>query len=165
MRIRDALAVALLVLGVGTLQGVAQQAGSGTLTTQDYIDIEQLYARYNHLIDSGDAEGYAALFTPDGSFNANKGHEALVSFIKNRNAPNLRHWNTNLVISPAPDGARGMVYLMFLNVAERPATVGNAGKYEDTLVKTPQGWRFKTRVNRIEGAAPAAAPPAAPNPR
>ena len=154
MKMRDLLPVVFLVLGLGVLRGSAQQAGSGTLSAEDYIDIQQLYARYNHLIDSGDAEGYAALFTPDGSFNTNKGHDALVAFIKNRTGVNLRHWNTNLVITPSPDGVRGTVYLMFLNVAERPATVGNAGKYEDTLVKTPQGWRFQTRVNRIEGAAP-----------
>lgn len=153
---RRTVVVAVLMLSVAALRGTAQQSAGGTLTTQDYIDIQQLYARYNHLIDSGDAEGYAALFTPDGSFNTNKGHDGLVAFIKNRNAPNLRHWNTNLVITPTPDGARGSVYLMFLNVGTRPATVGNAGQYEDTLVKTPQGWRFRTRVNRIEGAAPPA---------
>lgn len=161
---RRILIVGLLVLGVADVayRSDAQQRRDASLSTQDYIDIQQLYARYNHLIDGGDAEGYAALFTPDGSFNNNKGHDALVAFIKNRNAPNLRHWNTNLVITPTAEGASGAVYLMFLNVAERPATVGNAGKYEDTLVRTPQGWRFKTRVNRIEGTAPPNPPAQAP---
>lgn len=37
-----------------------------------------------------------------------------------------------------------------------------AGKYEDTLVKTAQGWRFKKRTNRREG--PPAAAPATPTP-
>jgi hypothetical protein len=163
MRTRLVCTVTLVVGAVAL--ALAGQQSVGKLSPEDYIEIEQLYARYNHLIDSGDAEGYASLFTPDGSFNANKGHDALVQFIRNRNAPNLRHWNTNLVITPTAEGARGAVYLMFLNVAGRPAAVGNAGKYEDTLVKTPQGWRFKTRVNRIEGEAPTSPTPTTPNPR
>ena len=160
MRVRAMMLVAGLTL-LGVVRPSASQ-GTTTLTTQDYIDIQQLYARYNHAIDGGDADGYAALFTPDGSFNANRGHDALVAFIKNRNGANLRHWNTNLVITPTADGAKGSVYLMFLDVSARPARVGNAGKYDDTLVKTPQGWRFKTRVNRLEGPEPAGVPVPAP---
>ena len=160
MRVRTFVLAALVALVV--LPRPAASQSTPTLTTQDYIDIQQLYARYNHAIDGGDADGYAALFTPDGSFNANRGHDALVAFIRNRNGANLRHWNTNLVITPTADGARGSVYLMFLDVSARPAKVGNAGKYEDTLVKTAQGWRFKTRVNRLEGPDPA--PGAVPAP-
>lgn len=34
------------------------------------VEIHQLYGRQCHLIDSGDAEGWAATFTPDGVFNS-----------------------------------------------------------------------------------------------
>jgi len=160
---RNALAVLLLSIVLGGVAWLhAQQNGRGALTTQDYIDIQQLYARYNHAIDGGDAEAYAALFTPDGSFNNNNGHDALVAFIKTRNGANLRHWNTNLTITGTPEGASGSVYLMFLNVGVRPPVVTGAGKYEDALVKTAQGWRFKKRVNRPEG--PPATTPAAAQP-
>jgi hypothetical protein len=77
------------------------------LTADDYLEIPQLDARYNHAIDSGDAEGYANLFVPDGSFNNDIGHDALIAFIKNRNGANMRHWNTNLVITPTSEGANG----------------------------------------------------------
>jgi len=166
MSSRRTVAVAILASVLAFTPPVhAQLAGGGTLTGQDYIEIQQLYARYTRMIDGGDAEGYAALFTPDGSFNNNKGHDALVAFIKNRNGANLRHMNVNLVILPTPEGASGSVYNFFLNVGERPPVITAASQYEDTLVKTPQGWRFKTRVNRTEGPPAAAAPqppPAAP---
>ncbi len=44
-------------------------AAAGGLSAQDYFEIQQLYARYNNAIDSGDAEGWAATFTSDGVFN------------------------------------------------------------------------------------------------
>ena len=38
------------------------------LEISDRIEIEELLARYCHRVDHGDAEGWAALFTPDASF-------------------------------------------------------------------------------------------------
>jgi hypothetical protein len=135
--------------------------GAGTLTTQDYIDIQQLYARYNNAIDAGDGEAYAGTFTPDGVFNTFTGHDALVGFIKNwrdnLNGATRRHWNTNLVITPTPDGASGTVYLFLMDLSVRPPVIGSAARYEDSLVKTGQGWRFKKRTTRGD-------PPPAPRP-
>jgi hypothetical protein len=149
-----------IVVAIAIAGAAHAQTRPGMLTTQDYVEIQQLYARYVHAIDSGDAETYAALFTPDGSFNDNIGHDALVAFIRNRNGAGVRHINTSLVITPTAEGAAGAVYNMFLNVAANPPAITGASQYRDTLVRTPQGWRFKTRVNTREGA-PAPAPPAA----
>ncbi len=151
-----AVVLVALVLGAAASWSFAQQA-KGSLTTQDYVEIQQLYARYNFIIDSGDAEGYAALYTPDGSFNTFTGHDALVGFMKNRNGANQRHWNTNLMITPTPEGANGAVYLMLINVGVNPPAIGTAAKYSDQLVKTPQGWRFKKRQTSRDGVSPAAA--------
>src|SRR5258708_2466783 len=161
---RNALIVLSLSLVVGGVTWSHAQQRATKLTADDYIEIQQLYARYNHAIDSGDAEGYANLFVPDGSFNNNIGHDALIAFIKNRNGANMRHWNTNLVITPTPEGASGAVSLMFLTAGLTPPVVTGAGKYDDTLVKTAQGWRFKKRTNRREGP-PAAAPAPADRPQ
>ena len=72
-----AAVTALLLSG-----GFTQVAWADGLSTQDYVDIEQLYAQYNHAIDSGDAEAWAATFTADGSFNKFTGHEALAGFVR-----------------------------------------------------------------------------------
>jgi actinorhodin biosynthesis protein ActVIA len=130
---------------------VSAQQSSARLTTQDYNDIQQLYARYNLAIDTGNGEAWAATFTPDGVFNnTNKGHDALVQFIKDwrekRDGANRRHLNSNMVLTPTADGANASIYLLLLNVGVRPATIATTGIYEDVLVRTPQGWRFKSRI-------------------
>ena len=52
--------LALVLVAGGAATAGAQ--GSTALTTQDHIDIQHLYARYNQTIDSDDAEGWAGTF-------------------------------------------------------------------------------------------------------
>ena len=148
-----------------TILGFTRVAWAAELSTQDYIEIEQLYATYNHAIDSGDAEGWAATFTPDGTFNKFAGHDQLVGFIQQwkekMNGGNRRHWNTNLRITPTTDGAAGAVMLMLLDAGVKPAAILSTGTYNDTLVRTPEGWRFKTRMIKSDAPAQAPAAPAA----
>jgi hypothetical protein len=157
---RRALAVfvaTLVVVGVGLVR-----AQKPSLSTQDYIDIQQLYAKYNEALDSGDGEAYAATFTPDGIFNNNKGRDALLAFVQQwkekMNGMSRRHWNNNLIITPTAEGATGSVYLLLVDISARPPVFAAAAKYSDVLVKTPQGWRFKQRTTRADSA------PAAPKP-
>jgi actinorhodin biosynthesis protein ActVIA len=146
-----------------TILGFTRAASADGLSTQDYIDIEQLYATYNHSIDSGDAQAWAGTFTPDGTFNKFAGHDQLVGFIaqwkEKMNGGNRRHWNTNLRIVPSKDGAEASVFLMLLDVGTKPASIVATGMYSDTLVKTAAGWRFKSRQTKMDTAAPAAAAP------
>ena len=101
-----------------TILGFTRVAWADGLSTQDYIDIEQLYSTYNHAIDSGDGEAWAATFTPDGTFNKFAGHDQLVGFIQQwkekMSGGNRRHWNTNLRIVPSKDGASASVFLMLV---------------------------------------------------
>src|SRR5688572_3473517 len=112
---------------VVALAFAAVSAHAAELTTQDYIDIEQLYATYNHAIDNGDGEAWAATFTPDGSFNRFQGKDALVGFIKTwrekMNGANRRHWNSNLRITPSAEGANAVVMLMLLDVGAQPPVI------------------------------------------
>lgn len=147
-----------------TILGFVRVAQADGLATQDYIDIEQLYATYNQAIDSGDAEAWAGTFTPDGTFNKFAGHDQLVGFIQQwkekMNGGNRRHWNTNLRILPSKEGATASVFLMLLDVSTKPPSIVATGTYSDTLVKTASGWRFKTRATKMDApAAPAAAKP------
>ena len=64
-------AAGLLALGIALGAGYdSLRSQAPGLTTQDYIDIEQLYIAYTNAIDFGDPEGldYAGVFTPDGVF-------------------------------------------------------------------------------------------------
>ena len=155
---RKLLALLGLVLACGTTWAYAQKAA--TLTAQDLVDIQQLYAKYNWTLDAGDSEGYASTFTPDGVFNNNVGHDAIVKFADTFHAgmgAHVRHWNTNLMITPTAEGAHGQVYLVLVDFANKPATIATSASYSDELVKTAQGWRFKKRATK--GDAPPAPKP------
>ncbi len=67
------------------------------------------------------------------------------------NGTSSRHVYTNLRITPTSEGAHGFVYFNQLDVRTRPPTNTVSGIYEDTLVKTANGWRFKKRVHTHDG--------------
>jgi hypothetical protein len=138
-------AMVLSLVVVGTAWTYAQNGRAGALTAQDYVDIQQLYARYNWAIDAGDVESYVALYTPDGSFNTFNGADGLRTFMKNRQGGTRRHWNSNLVIMPSPEGASGKVYLVLVDVGLKPPAISSAARYEDRLVKVNGRWLFKKR--------------------
>ena len=132
---------------VGIAWGFTRNStAAGTLTTQDYADIQQLYSQYYQTIDAGDSEAWANTFTADGVFNATRGHDALVE--SNRrggtNKP-LRHLHSNLKLVPTAEGADGHVYVVQIDITAKPISISTYSRYDDKLVKTPQGWRFKIR--------------------
>ena len=161
---RKVLALVGIALFSGTAWIAAQTSGGKALTTQDLVEIQQLYAKYNWTIDAGDGEGYASTYTPDGVFNTTTvGHDALAKFAGTFHSglgSHVRHWNTNLMILPTPEGASGQVYLVLVDFGTKPATIATSAAYSDELVKTAQGWRFKKRATKGD-AAPPAVPPVA----
>ena len=139
-----------------TLVGVSVSEAQSPLTAEDHAEIQQLYARYNLAIDSGDAEGWADVFTADGVFGNSEGRAALIEFANGFHegqGGNARHWNTNIHVTGTADGAEGTCYLLLWNVGVRPATVIVSGIYHDTLVKTAAGWRFTSRRADIDAPA------------
>ena len=150
-----ALSTALAIGSAAASVALAQQkVTGGTLTAADYIEIQQLVARYGYAVDThaDNGYGYADLFTADGVFGETKGREALAELARNtqkeRGGPAFtRHYLTNVIIYPTPEGARGNQYLMAVDVSEggRPSTIVHGGRYDDVYVKTAVGWRFKSR--------------------
>jgi ketosteroid isomerase-like protein len=123
------------------------------LTTEDLLEIQGLAARYNHAIDSGDADAFLATFVESGVLDAGPlkvdGHAALKEFAERFStsvrAP--RHIATNLVIDGDGDRATLKAYVqMFAMTGEPPKqTITAAGKYDDTLVKEDGTWKFVQR--------------------
>ena len=134
----------------------AKTSRPATLAAADYVEIQQLVARYPYAVDmhGGDGSAYAALFTPDGSFGTQaKGTAQLAELAaktnKDRSGPAYtRHFVTNVVIKPSPEGATGRSYLVDLDISEggKPTTILQGGHYNDVYVKTSQGWRIKSRT-------------------
>jgi len=125
-----------------------------SLTASDYLEIAQLVASYGHALDSGygkgeNGEAYANLYTADASFAGSTGHDQLVRLgqIQPRGPDFVRHYLTNHVIEPMPGGAKGKEFLAVIDIGEngKASSLFLGGHYEDTYVKTPEGWRIKTR--------------------
>lgn len=174
---RSSLTIAVLSCSIvaffsGRLElgGATAQAQTGSLTALDYFEITQLVNRYAYGIDTCANNGYdyANLFTEDGVFidkNSDagfaaggrvlaQGREALAALVGGgsrgcETAPVWTDWShlmLNHEITPSPEGATGRVYLVQLGM-RGPGSVDRHGGYEDVYVKTPEGWRIKSRTH------------------
>jgi hypothetical protein len=153
-----------------------------TLGPMDIFEIQQLVARYSKAIDSCSNNGYdyADLFTEDGFFAAtnkdgaifgkNQGRDKLaeVSGGGVRGCKNVRwiengrrHVYVNQIIEATPEGAKGTVDMLMMMGKDEPGKITHEGYYEDTFVKTPKGWRFKSRIHH--GCSNCGNRPAAPS--
>jgi len=149
MLTRKTLSALLVLVTAGwiyTAYSSKIQSAAPKLTTQDYIDIEQNYANYYHTIDAGDAEGWADTFTDDGNFNGTIGRAALIESRRRAGPSKTRHVVSNLVITPTAEGANGSLYVFIFDPQEVPVKINSYSRYDDTLVKTSKGWRFKTKM-------------------
>ena len=129
------------------------------LSVDDQLSIQQLYARYNHAIDSGKADAWAACFTPEGTFESPQGvftgNEGLIGFAKGFHAQmkgKARHWTNNLVIEGNGGTASGTCYLVLNMGGEpgKPPSAAAAGIYLDQLAKQAGEWKFTRRAVAID---------------
>ncbi len=127
------------------------------LGTADTIEIQQLYARYNTAIDTGDGKAFGGCFVPEGTFQPGtgmiEGHEALAAFATQTHQamPLMRHNATNIVVDGDGETATGSAFLIgYLGGPDYKVIV--TGRYADRLTKTADGWRFVERLFAADGA-------------
>jgi hypothetical protein len=146
------LLVVLAVLATGT--GSAQQSGAPKpLSAQDVQQIQELGARYAYGLDTAADNGYyyANVFTPDGSFGATKGRDNLAALAREGGGrlkfKGYYHVINNFVVEPTAAGAKGHQYVQVVTIGGngKAPMVDHGGRYEDEYVRTPAGWRIKTR--------------------
>jgi hypothetical protein len=138
----------------------SRPGGATAFTSEDYVEIQQLVARYAFALDTADNNGYtyADLFAADGTFNDTKGRDALAALPRGpRRGPlNVRNYGSIAIIQPTPEGATGIQYAQAIDFERggRAGVLDHFGYYEDVYVRTPQGWRFKSRrfVNESQAA-------------
>lgn len=125
------------------------------LNVEDQLAIQELYAKYNHAIDSGNGAAWAATFVPEGVFvsaqGTQTGTEQLAAFATGLGTQlKLRHWTNNLLLDGGGSKATGSCYLVLyrLTPGERPpAGIMTTAIYNDELAKGPDGaWRFTKRT-------------------
>ena len=181
-------AASLGLIAVLALPAASLAQKPAELTALDYIQIQQLVAKYARAIDTCSNNGYdyADLYTADGIFlpmvNGKsipgiQGREKLaeVSGGGSKGCKNVgwikqgvHHIYVNHIIAPTPEGATGTVDMMMIGIGGDPNKIVHDGYYEDNYVKTADGWRFKQRTHHAltEGgrATPAPAAPSAAAP-
>ena len=162
-----------------SMQASPVSAQASQLTALDYFEIQQLVARYARAIDTCSNNGYdyADLFAEDGYFapevngkvgNKAQGRERLaeISGGGSRGCKNVgwirqgvKHLYVNHIITPTAEGATGSVDMLMIGLGGDPYKIHHEGYYEDTYVKTPKGWRFKSRIHHVpEGGTTGQAP-------
>ena len=156
------------------------------LTALDYIQIQQLVARYAQYIDTCSNNGYdyADLFAEDGFFapfqngeigRKSQGREALAKV--SGGGPDgctgagwirqgVHHIYVNHIIDPTPEGATGQVNMLMIGLGGDKNRIEHDGYYEDAYVKTPRGWKFQSRIHHAtydpgRGNGPRVAAPSA----
>jgi SnoaL-like domain len=133
---------------------------------QDRAQIEKLMWQYVRALDTENADAYAAVYTPDGSFgsgaNAVKGHDALkkmISDLRQRAAENetktgekrpaMYHVITNSYLEFVDkDHVHLEAYWMTVFAGDGPkipARVAAAGREVDELVRLNGQWLIKSR--------------------
>ena len=163
MQTRMMLALLLMLVCTASVM----KAGPTELAALDYFQIQQLVARYARAIDTCSNNGYdyASLFTPDGYFAPSmngkvsmkwQGRERLAEVSGGgangcKNVPwikeGVRHIYVNHIITPTAGGATGTVDMLMIGLGGDPNRIEYDGYYEDVYARTPNGWKFKSRVH------------------
>lgn len=127
-----------------------------SLSSDDTIELLQLYSRYSTAIDTGDSTGFADCFVPDGVFDTGfdvaEGQSAIREFATKTHTamPGMRHNATNIVLSGDGEKATGSAFLIGYLV-DGGYKVIVTGRYTDELIKAEEGWRFGKRVFKADG--------------
>lgn len=150
----------------GEVVAEAQAEGApDRLSGADLAEIQQLSSQYSQGSDSGNADMWINVFAEDGIFRIADygewiGREQITEYRTETFAPrpdgyNYRHWNSSWVILPDGNGgATGRVYWIGFDPGAEPLVITDSGIYEDTYVRTADGWRIKSRHAHPDPVAP-----------
>ena len=131
---------------------------------EDKEQIAQLLIDYGRHLDSRDLAAYAALFALDGEwvggFGTINGRANIQAFMEKSlgtgpNRAGSYHIMSNFAIMVTGDTATAWSRWTFVTPGERGATIAQAGRYDDTLVRENGAWKFKRRVASNDTAPPA----------
>jgi uncharacterized protein (TIGR02246 family) len=161
----------LTVLLVSLLSFASQQSPanqgleSRLRQLEDKEEITRLLLDYGRHLDSRDFAAYGRLFTKDGEWvggfgTATGGPSGIQAFMEKAmgtapNRANNYHLLSNFVITVTGDTATAWSRWAFVVPGPAGATIAQAGRYDDTLVRENGRWRIKRRVASNDTAPPA----------
>ncbi|RJQ67607.1 nuclear transport factor 2 family protein [Pseudonocardiaceae bacterium YIM PH 21723] len=124
------------------------------------MEIQQLYARQVHLLDAGDAHGWAATFTPDGSFSSPtygepvSGPDGLAGIVRQyrENAGKVgeiwRHITSDLEVGVLDEHTvrvRAHQLIVASAVGEQ-SRISRVVALDDVVTLTEDGWRTRSKT-------------------
>jgi hypothetical protein len=112
----------------------------------DLVEIQQLLAKYAVTITQGDIDGLVSVFTPDGTYSAFGETYTLDRFPVLVDAAPKGLFMTGTALVDLVDGAdtaSGTQPLCFIEHSKHDMRIGY---YNDTYVRTDDGWRLRTRA-------------------
>lgn len=121
------------------------------MQVENKIAILELIAKYNHFIDYKDIDRLDEIWSKDGKFIADippiniEGFDGLQKLFADtvKNMPNLRHITNNIYIEGNDQQAVYHAYVQILDANNN--TIIAIGRYKDTVINTPDGWRILER--------------------
>ncbi|MGW4247215.1 nuclear transport factor 2 family protein [Nocardia sp. NPDC004722] len=121
-----------------------------SITTADRLAIHELLSLHGHLSDTGDFDRFPEIFTEDIHYDLTAYNAGIVTGIPalrdlalqlgDRNP--VAHHVTNIIVTPpTPTAAHTLSKGLAINLDGTTASV----TYDDTLTRTPTGWRITHR--------------------
>lgn len=133
------------------------------LAYEDRAAIEQLIFSYSHFVDARLPEAWASTFAPDGRFefsdprgggrvNVLQGRAQLADFVREARARGV-HFSTHfvgdtLMVQTAPGRVHARSAVIVAMRQDQPGAkdeLQGVGVYDDEIIKTDEGWKFKSR--------------------
>jgi hypothetical protein len=119
--------------------------------TDDFVEIQQLLARYCHVVDGKDWDRLPSVFAGDAAVTVAGIYPTTTGLVELRRLysvtmrhPVAHHSTSVIVVEESGGGAR--VSSKWVTV--RADGTAGTGVYEDVVVHTPDGWRIRERVAR-----------------
>ena len=135
------------------------------MNTEDQLAIQQAIANYSYTFDTGDAGGWANIFTENGVWEffgieqakpsiKLEGHEALREFAEQRNRDKPEgvssyHHQSGVLFDELTDDTartRAMLILTVRSSGQNAARILTTGVYYDEWRKTSDGWHLVHRA-------------------
>ncbi len=170
----QALIAGLAGMLLCTGAAAAPHQGSYAGTADDFVQISQLFARYDFSIDNGDGIGWADNFTPDGVFQDPSwcaiGRKQLIGVVgtSSQLGKDQEHHHVP-AIGPIlyADRNHATVHSTVMVVSEKGAGhpdggIGITGTYDDSLMRVGGRWLFAYRLVHRPSAKPSVACSATP---
>ncbi|MBV9785450.1 MAG: nuclear transport factor 2 family protein [Acidisphaera sp.] len=134
-------------------------------TIAERFDIDDLFTRYAAAIDRGDVGEIVACFVPDGWLDSPivgryEGPDGIRAFAEmnaravHERGVRMRHVISNLRIDIEGDRGRATCYLLDIVTRDGVSELLSPGEYDCELIRTAEGWRFASRIVRMDRQFP-----------